>query len=70
MRQVYNADLANSWGNLVSRTLNMSVKYFDGCAPVRPADYDAPSPVRDACAGVFERYAAAMEQMDYGCGCG
>ncbi len=36
MRQVYNADLANSWGNLVSRTLNMSMKYFDGCSPATP----------------------------------
>ena len=33
MEQVYNADLANSWGNLISRSLNMSGKYFDGCAP-------------------------------------
>ena len=33
MEQVYNADLANSWGNLISRSLNMSAKYFDGCAP-------------------------------------
>ena len=65
MRQVYNADLANSWGNLVSRTLNMSAKYFDGCAPVRPANFDEPSPLRDACAGIFERYAACMETMDY-----
>ncbi len=66
MRQVYNADLANSWGNLVSRTLNMSAKYFDGCAPERPATFDEPSPLHDACAGIFERYAARMEAMDYG----
>ena len=33
MEQVYNADLANSWGNLVSRALNMSAKYFDGKTP-------------------------------------
>ena len=32
MEQVYNADLANSWGNLVSRSLNMSDKYFAGYA--------------------------------------
>ena len=36
MEQVYNADLANSWGNLISRSLNMSGKYFDGCAPANP----------------------------------
>ena len=65
MRQVYNADLANSWGNLVSRTLNMSAKYFDGCSPVRPANYNDPSPLKDACDGIFERYAKHMEQFDY-----
>ena len=66
MRQVYNADLANSWGNLVSRTLHMSAKYFDGCAPARPASFDEPSPLRDACRGIFERYAERMKAMDYG----
>lgn len=40
MEQVYNADLANSWGNLISRSLNMSGKYFDGCAPAKPASFD------------------------------
>ncbi len=36
MEQVYNADLANSWGNLVSRALNMSDKYFEGVTPTLP----------------------------------
>jgi len=31
--QRYNADLANGYGNLVSRTLAMVVKYFDGVVP-------------------------------------
>ena len=31
--QRYNADLANGYGNLVSRTLAMVVKYFDGIMP-------------------------------------
>ena len=30
MVQVYNADLANTWGNLCSRVFNMTKKYFDG----------------------------------------
>ncbi len=29
----YNSDLANILGNLVSRTLSMTGKYFDGCVP-------------------------------------
>jgi methionyl-tRNA synthetase len=31
--QRYNADLANGYGNLVSRTLAMILKYFDGVVP-------------------------------------
>ena len=65
MRQVYNADLANSWGNLVSRALNMSAKYFDGCAPARPVNYDDESPLKEACAGVYDAYAAHMASFDY-----
>ncbi len=34
--QRYNADLANGYGNLVSRTLAMIVKYFDGVVPDDP----------------------------------
>ncbi len=33
MLQVYNADLANSWGNLCSRALNMTTKYLEGKTP-------------------------------------
>ena len=38
MVQVYNADLANTWGNLCSRAFNMAVKYFDGVVPAIDAD--------------------------------
>lgn len=66
MAQVYNADLANSWGNLVSRSLNMAAKYFDGASPVRGNDYaDRPSPLREASLGLYDRYAAAMKEFDY-----
>jgi methionyl-tRNA synthetase len=34
----YNADLANGYGNLVSRTLTMIGKYFDGVVPEAVAD--------------------------------
>lgn len=31
--EVYNAELANTWGNLASRTMAMVEKYFDGVVP-------------------------------------
>ena len=66
MAQVYNADLANCWGNLVSRTLNMSIKYFDGCAPVRKDGYaERESPLTEAARGIYARYAQTMEAFDY-----
>jgi methionyl-tRNA synthetase len=34
----YNADLANSWGNLASRVIAMVEKYRDGIVPAGPAD--------------------------------
>jgi methionyl-tRNA synthetase len=36
--QRYNADLANGYGNLVSRVVNMVHKYFGGVVPESPAD--------------------------------
>ena len=66
MEQVYNADLANSWGNLISRSANMSVKYFDGCAPAKPASADAfANPLAELAGGLFERYSARMDVFDY-----
>ena len=67
MEQVYNADLANSWGNLISRSLNMSGKYFDGCAPAKPASADAfGNPLAKIADGLVERYMAKMDVLDYG----
>ena len=67
MEQVYNADLANSWGNLISRSLNMSGKYFDGCAPVKPASFDAfDNPLAKIADGLVDRYMAKMDLLDYG----
>ena len=66
MEQVYNADLANSWGNLVSRALNMSAKYFDGKTPETPDGWGEKDGVlHDVAAGIYGRYAACMERFDY-----
>lgn len=66
MEQVYNTDLANSWGNLVSRTLNMSAKYFDGKVPAVPAGWaDRENPLRAVATGLVDRYAAKMGEFAY-----
>lgn len=67
MVQVYNADLANSWGNLCSRVFNMTGKYFDGMVPsVSPdAPGAAENPLRTVAATLYGRVAAAMEDIDY-----
>ena len=66
MDQVYNADLANSWGNLVSRALNMSAKYFDGRVPeLDEGVLDAESPLREIAHGIEGRYAERMDVLDY-----
>ncbi len=40
LRQRYNSDLANGVGNLLSRTVNMIVRYFDGVVPPAGAEAD------------------------------
>ena len=65
MAQVYNADLANTWGNLVSRSLNMCVKYFDGRVPELAGPLSAGNPLAAAAEGLAERYAEKMGRFDY-----
>jgi len=56
-----NADLANNLGNLVSRTLNMTGRFADGCVPAPGETGDLEATVRDACA---EAAAAADRHME------
>ena len=71
MVQVYNADLANTWGNLCSRAFNMAVKYFDGVVPaLSPERYaelegELGNPLRDIAEGLYERYASAFNEVDF-----
>jgi methionyl-tRNA synthetase len=68
MVQRYNGDLANDWGNLCSRLLNMTEKYCEGVVPRRPDAADATSDdvelqaMADALPAVYE---AAMVRLDY-----
>ncbi len=67
MVQVYNADLANTWGNLVNRVFNMTKKYFDAKVPQAPADAQATldNPLRDLAAGLYGEYDACMSDVDF-----
>ncbi|MCC6099083.1 MAG: methionine--tRNA ligase [Olsenella sp.] len=66
MEQVYNADLANSWGNLVSRSLNMSAKYFDGKTPELADGWaERDNPLRSIALGIEGRYAEHMDKLEY-----
>jgi methionyl-tRNA synthetase len=67
MVQRYNGDLANDWGNLVSRLLNMTEKYCDGVVPAAPDD--APTEddldLRRIAEGLPAAFDARMSRLDY-----
>ncbi len=71
MLQVYNADLANSWGNLCSRAFNMTNKYFDGIVPdiwpqtTAKLTAEMGNPLAEIVQGLHERYAKAMNDINY-----
>jgi len=57
----YNADLANNFGNLASRVLNMAVSYCDAVAPTERAN----GSLAAATARAFEDARDGMERLDY-----
>lgn len=64
MVQVYNADLANTWGNLVSRVFNMTDKYFDGKVPNPPAGAED-NPLSALAQDLYATYDEAFAQVDF-----
>jgi methionyl-tRNA synthetase len=62
----YNADLANNFGNLANRVLNMAVNYCGGVVPDARED----GPLVDAAANAFSRQQAALERLDFSTGFG
>ena len=56
----YNADLANNFGNLANRVLNMAVNYCGGIVPGERAD----GPLVDAVAVAFEAQTSAFDRLD------
>ena len=60
-------DGAISWGNLISRTTNMCIKYFDGKTPAVPAELaGARNPLAAIAEGLVGHYAPKMEAFAYG----
>ncbi|MEG1097852.1 MAG: methionine--tRNA ligase [Raoultibacter sp.] len=64
MVQVYNADLANTWGNLCSRVFNMTGKYFEGLVPAAPSSA-AENPLRALSDALYAQYDAALCAVDF-----
>lgn len=65
MVQVYNNELANTWGNLVSRALSMTQKYFDGKVPAVTNCSEAPSPLQEIADKLYVQYDEAMALVDF-----
>lgn len=64
MCQVYNADLANTWGNLVSRVTNMTKKYFDSIVP-SVSNKGSNNPLREISDGLYAEYDEALSTVDF-----
>lgn len=64
--QRINSDLANDFGNLIHRTLNMLVKYYHGCVPQNSrAKESADEVFRTEVFELNNKIESAMEQIDY-----
>lgn len=64
MVQVYNNELANTWGNLCSRVMNMAGKYFEGKVPQAPAGAEQ-NPLRELTDQLYATYDACMGEVDF-----
>jgi len=61
----YNSELANSVGNLLSRTTNMIWRYFDGVLPEAGRTDEPARPVRDAAERLRGGAVAMMERCEF-----
>lgn len=62
----YNADLANNFGNLANRVLNMAMSYCDGATP----DTRENGPLAEGAVRAFGALSAAMEHLEFSVGFG
>jgi methionyl-tRNA synthetase len=63
--QRYNGDLANGYGNLVSRVVNMVHKYFGGVAPEAGAETDAETALRAHAERVLAEFGPAFDELNF-----
>jgi methionyl-tRNA synthetase len=61
----YNADLANDYGNLVSRTEKMIQRYFDARVPERGGEEPIDAELRELAIPAVAAYDRAMDGLDF-----
>jgi methionyl-tRNA synthetase len=63
--QRYNGDLANGYGNLVSRVVNMVHKYFGGVVPEAAKDTESEAVIRRTAADVIAAFGPDFDAMNF-----
>jgi methionyl-tRNA synthetase len=63
--QRYNGDLANGYGNLVSRVVNMMHKFFDGVVPQVAAPTDAEKALQVHAENLLASFPSAFDEMNF-----
>jgi len=63
--QRYNSDLANGYGNLVSRVVNMVHKYFGGVLPEAGAETLAEGSLRECAVRTISAFGVEFEAMNF-----
>ena len=72
MTEVYNTDLANTYGNLFSRVSNMINKYADGVVPevTSEALAEFENPLKELADTLYEKWKAGIDNIDFGAATG
>jgi methionyl-tRNA synthetase len=63
--QRYNGDLANGYGNLVSRVVNMMHKYFGGVVPAAGPETAAEAALRDHAVRAIAEFGPAFDDLNF-----
>ena len=63
--QRYNGDLANGYGNLVSRVVNMVHKYFGGVLPETGAETPAEGTLRESSGRTIAAFGPAFDELNF-----